>query len=266
MTDKTTYEEFIELSKNPPVWEGETLYKLSVVSINRDRRRYPRYDVGTYTQGFFHTREEAEQVMRQNKEGKSEQGDKIYCYYLQECPYSQMYHVYDFVTCRVYDAGGQLIEQSLCSKMDHLDVDSNEFFGRTENKLRFKEGDIVEVLGKDKVWLSVVISTPPSPEQVWTIHNNYIQMLLRRDLEMGGKEEDFSFDGRREGLFFEAMDDSYTVIDGPSAACHHHIEAIHIFAPHFTIPAKICQRFEKYYNEYLKECEEYNEYKRKKNK
>ncbi len=256
MTEKTTYEEFMELSKNPPVWKGETLYELSVVSIEPYGRRYPRYDVGTYTQGFFRTREEAEQVMRQNKEGKDKHGEKIYCYYLRECPYSLMSHVCDFVTCRVYDASGQLIEQALCSKMQHLDVDSNEFFGRTEDKLRFKKGDIVEVLG-NKVWLAVVINTPPEPETVWAVHNNYIRMLHRRHLEMGGREEDFSFDGRSEGLFSDAFDDSYTVIDGPSAACHHHIEATHIFAPHFAIPAKTRQRFERYYEAYLKECEKY---------
>ncbi|MCD8209142.1 MAG: hypothetical protein LUD72_14480 [Bacteroidales bacterium] len=220
MTDKTTYEEFMGLSKKPPVWKGKTLYELSVVSIELYRRRYPRYDVGTLSQGFFNTREEAEQAMRQHKEEKDKYAYETYCYYLHEYPCSRIINIADSVSCRVYDASGQLVEQTLCSNMRHLDDSSNEFFGRTENKLRFKKGDIVEVLGRDEVWLAVVTATPPSPERVWTIHNNFKRTALKEHLERGGTEEDFAYDGMCVGWGMDAMDDSYTVIDGPSADYH----------------------------------------------
>ncbi len=266
MTDKTTYEEFMELSKNPPVWEGETLYELSVVSIELYRRRYPRYDVCTLSRGFFNTREEAEQAMRQHKEEKDKYGNETYCYYLHEYPCSRMINVADSVSCRVYDASGQLIEQTLCSNMCHLHDASNEFFGRTEEKLRFKKGDIVEVLGRqrDEVCLAVVTATPSSPERVWTIHNNFKSVALKEHLERGGTEEDFVYDGGSVGWSMDAFDDSYIVIDGPSASFHEHVEATRIFAPHFSIPAKTRQRFERYYEAFLKECEEYEKQRAKK--
>ncbi len=261
MTDKTTYEEFIELSKNPPVWEGETLYKLSVVSSFNYKRRYPKYCVSTLSLGFFYTREEAEQAMHQHKEEKDTYGFKKYCYYLHEYPCSQIINVSDFVTCRVYDADGQLIEQTLCSYSCYIDTDCNKFFGRAEEKLRFKKGDIVEVLHKDEVNLAIIVSFPASPERAWRFHcgmkEEYRTFLLKKHIEQGGTEENFIFDDNQRQFFMDYSDDSYTVIDGPSYDSDEHVEAIHIFAPHFTIPTKMRQRFERYYNEYLKECEEY---------
>ncbi len=235
-----TYEEFMKLSKNPPQWEGDTLFKLTIVTIDKNqRRRYPKYDVWEYSQGFFHTRKEAEQFMCQNTTGKDECGNRIFCYYLYEEPYATILNTGDYISCRVYDEYGQLIEQSLCADLC-FDHDCRMFFGRPAEKVRFKEGDIVEILNlyNDKVSLGVVTYIPVSPERIWRAHTR-----LKHS----------------EVYVFDASDDSYTFIDGPSYEHDFdHIAPIYFFAPHFPIPDKIRQRFENYYKKFLKERESHD--------
>ncbi len=236
-----TYEKFMELSKNPPQWEGETLFKLTIITIDRwQRRRYPKYGVCEYSHSFYHTREEAEQFMRQNTTGKDEFGSRIFCYYLHEYPYATILNVHkDYLSCRVYDEYGRMIEQSLCADIG-FDNKCRMFFGRPAEKVRFKEGDIVEILDiyNSKVSLGVVIYLPMSPEKIWRIYT-------KLDMDSGF-------------YALDASDDTYTFIYGSSYEHDYdHIAPIYFFTPHFKIPDKIRQRFENYYKNFLIKQESY---------
>ncbi|MBP5297610.1 MAG: MBL fold metallo-hydrolase, partial [Lachnospiraceae bacterium] len=46
-----------------------------------------------------------------------------------------------------------------------------------------------------------------------------------------------------EPYFGDDSDDSYIVVDGPSYDCHNHIDALHLYTPHFKIPKHILRNY-----------------------
>ncbi len=258
-----THEEFMKYAENPPSFDGETFFNLQVITIDRRyRRRYPKYRVDQLYEAYFKTLAEAEEFMRSNRTGKAECDEQIYCYKVYEYPYSRMLCGFDVVSCRVYDELGTLLDQTRCAgAFGNKHLYSN-FFGRPDDQVRFKGGDIVEVLCGDDVRLAVVYYPPSSPEQVWEAFSRkrekFKRHLMERHIKSGGKEENFElyehddyFDGH------DYYDDQYMVLDTVKRHDHDHILSVNVFKPRFRVSAKMRQRLEYTYQTLLRKDEGY---------
>ena len=91
------------------------------------------------------------------------------------------------------------------------------FEGRNPEEVRFKPGDIVDVLWCGEIQLGFVAAVPPDKEEAARINSGGIITL-------------------------DVTDDSYMVFLGENYSIHQHIDVLHVFEPHFRIPERIRQR------------------------
>ena len=101
------------------------------------------------------------------------------------------------------------------------------FKGRPEKSLRFKAGDIVEVLDGTEVRLAVVTAVPPTKEQ----HHEQVQNTGCRVPAM------------------DASDDVVAVIYSPEG--HDRVHTLNVMRPHAPLADEVRQRFEGYYKAFL---------------
>lgn len=74
----------------------------------------------------------------------------------------------------LYDNEGNLVDRSLSSPYDNEEKGyfSGRFMGRNETNIRFKRGDIIEMLTNDTSRLVIVSDPPISTEEVWARYKN----------------------------------------------------------------------------------------------
>ena len=147
--------------------------------------------------------------------------EDVYVFYIREVPVDVPAPGVQCLSERVYGPDGQLIDFRDFSSVDEV---PGVFEGRTPERIRFKQGDIVEVLGMDEVELAYVAGGPVSHEEAARINSEAIITL-------------------------DVTDDSYTVFLGPTFSFHQHIDALCVFKPHFKVPGPMLRRIEK-----SKEC------------
>ena len=147
--------------------------------------------------------------------------ENVYAFYIREVPVDVPAPGVQCLSERVYGPDGQLIDFRDFSSVDEA---PGVFEGRTPERIRFKQGDIVEVLGMDEVELAYVANGPVSREEAARINSKAIITL-------------------------DVTDDTYMVFLGPDYSYHRHIDALNVFAPHFKVPGPMIKRIEKY-----KEC------------
>ncbi len=262
-----TCEMLEKLARNPPKWKGETIFVLRVLTVDKWEKKssgyYPRYSVEESTYGVFRTVEEAERHMYHNADENGLYDETIFCQYLYEFPYGERWCWHRYVSCRVYDAHGNLTVQSVCSGMSDDDSVFGTFFGRPRDMMHpFKRGDIVEVLWGHEVSLAVMLHTPSTTEEVL----EHYRRAKERDLERWGYDKIdnwLEFTAWENGvpkyfrggdLLQDYSDDCYYVIDGlqdDKHDSHDHPATISLFAPHFKIPKRIRERFERYYQHWI---------------
>lgn len=249
MTKLSSYEEFRLLAEHPRNRNAPAIFLLEVIETEETEDNqpspYPMYKVRTYSRAFATTLEEAERLMHQDilyRKKIKESDDwmqEVFCYYISEKPLDMMHFKGEYLSQRMYDAEGSLIDKSLCCtgfktyspnicNMSEYDRNENEtFHGRPEEQIRFHKGDIVEILRGNEVKLAIVVGTPLTTEWIWK---------KRQELQekLGSEVMPYEFD---------TSDDSYTVVDGPGYEYHDHVSAMQVFAPHSPIPTDIQQKF-----------------------
>ena len=188
MTRISSYEEFKQLAEHPQHRDVPAIFLLEVIETDEQEEGqllyYPQYKVRTYSRAYAKTLEETERLMHQDilyrkkiKETDDWMQD-VFCYYISEQPMSIMHFNGEYLSQRVYDAVGSLIDKSLCSTgfrayspsvydMSEFDRNSDEtFYGRSEEQIRFRKGDIVEVRRGNEVKLAIVVGTPLTTEWI----------------------------------------------------------------------------------------------------
>lgn len=187
-----------------------TVFQLLQVTY-RHPRRYPRFGVW-WTQLFIGSSLEAtEDYMR-----RYVSLEDVYVFYIRELPVDLPSLGHECISERVYGLDGELIDFRRFSTVQSSGV----FEGRSPEEIRFKPGDIVEILDLDEVHLAFVAGVPTSREEAKRINNDGIIRL-------------------------DVTDDSYMVFDGPGYCYHQHIDALRVFAPRFKIPNPIRRSIEK---------------------
>ena len=201
--------------------EIESIFKLTAYEKRGRRPHYPHFRIAA-SQGnsaYYRTVEEAEQAIRCHANP-----DLFHCWTLRELPLCIHHRNDESLSERVYLPDGTLwshrsyaylIPSVIPQGVSEIEFDNyiylrGYFHGRKPDEIRFKKGDIIEMLcyegnqfwGEGSVELAIVVDTPPTVE------------------EISAKTKAFLFSGENLtghrgfdlGTRFNALDDCYTII------------------------------------------------------
>ena len=160
---------------------------------------YPEFDVYHQEEFLFHTLEEAEAKIA---ELVAENSEDRYCFFIREVPVGvHCYHSWS-QRARAYTRDGKLFAESAASKVADKNGNDEPFYGRDEDELQFRLGDLVEVFRGDTVTLEIVCSLPPDRDAV-----------------------------KRRIIGLDYSDDCYVTLDGDEGymECHSHPEIVQCF-------------------------------------
>lgn len=190
-----------------------TVFQLEEVCIND--KRYPIRKTTRWTLGYHSTLEKAKQDMASSVDIEEESKPicDTLCYIITEWEIDSDCGL-DIISIQTY------LKDSSFYERNYVDRDK-VFRGRPKDKIRFKHGDIVEVLENGYLRLAIVGGEPSSVERV-----NY---LRERAIKNGHLKEG-------EDLFMDISDDQYMVYDLTGGG-HSHIESQFVF-PHFKHVSK----------------------------
>lgn len=201
----------------------ETLFELTVYTYQEWRRRYPRYSISKYGTYYCHTLVEAEDLLRQLILNKDNYGDlwipeNIHHFTINEYPYGNMAY---FITSRIYDYEGDLVDQSLCPS----NCKNGEFHGRPEEMVRFEQGDIVEMMLGDEIELGFVVGCPVDTKWAELVNS--------------------------EHPLFDDTDDSYVILTTSDYGSHNHVQSLDVFRPMFPIPNPTLNRLQNAFEKFV---------------
>ena len=192
-----------------------TVFELIQVSYLHPRR-YPSFRVYQTPLYIASSMEGAENYLHGYASIPGHRED-VYAFYIREIPVDVPAFGFECLSERVYDPDGTLIDKRDFSSVRAL---AGTFEGRPSEEIRFRPGDIVEVIWDHKVQLAFVAAVPPCQEEAERIN--------------------------AEGPFeLDASDDSYMVFLGEKYCYHEHVDALRVFSPHFKIPDATRQKIEK---------------------
>ena len=176
----------------------DVIYRLDgYVISDLEEASYPEFDVYHQEEFLFHTLEEAEAKIA---ELVAENSEDRYCFFIREVPVGV--HCYWSQRARAYTRDGKLFAESAASKVADKNGNHEPFYGRDEDELQFRLGDLVEVFRGDTVTLEIVCSLPPDRDAV-----------------------------KRRIIGLDYSDDSYVTLDGDEGymECHSHPEIVKCF-------------------------------------
>ena len=186
----------------------DVIYRLDgYVISDLEEASYPEFDVYHQEEFLFHTLEEAEAKIA---ELVAENSEDRYCFFIREVPVG----VHCYHSCsqraRTYTRDGKLFAESAASKIADKNGDYEPFYGRYEDELQFRLGDLVEVFRGDTVTLEIVCSLP--------LDRDAVKQRILANTRMFGIGLDYS-------------DDCYVTLDGNEGymECHSHPEIVQCF-------------------------------------
>ncbi len=265
-----TFEEYKQLALNPPEQREESLFVVECITIDglpeRRRQHYPCYEISHRQKVYCQTLEKAtdcvkRQVEEYEKKDKDERME-VFCYYIWEYPWGkELYEVERYVfSWRMYDAAGQLIDRNVCAGYDLTDGNSDLYSyyrGRSEELVRFKKGDIVEMVWRGQVMLGFVVGVPLSIERCWEMDKRRVESFREMEKERGWKKE-LSDEEICNMYACDISDDCYIVLTTSDYVSHSHVSSTDIFKPHFPIPNYMRKKLENNYQKYVRKNEREN--------
>ena len=178
----------------------DVIYRLDGYMISDpEEASYPEFDLYHQEEFLFHTLEEAEAKIA---ELVAENSEDRYCFFIREVPVGvHCYHSWS-QRARAYTRDGKLFAESAASKVADKNGNDEPFYGRDEDELQFRLGDLVEVFRGDTVTLEIVCSLPPDRDAV-----------------------------KRRIIGLDYSDDCYVTLDGDEGymECHSHPEIVKCF-------------------------------------
>ena len=206
-----TIEDFKRYAYREPSLEGNWLYRLCQAKLDKPLKNpYPKFDLDCMEERVFASFDDAIEFINSHKD------DTVYCSWIIQMPVGGF--MWEHGAKWLIDKNGQILDYTTCQSFgDGIEFN---FFGRPEERRRFKPGDIVEVVTGEEVHLAVVHHNMPSIEECYRIY--------MRGQKMGLK-----------GIGSDFTDESETVIDGPSYYCHDHVSPLSLMKPRFPIPPEL---------------------------
>jgi hypothetical protein len=200
---------------------------------------YPEFDVVKTKLGFYSTLKKAESALKQDmKEGIKHEGWPTYCYYICEHPLdtSEMSHIGH--RCRSYLPNGDLFDATMTSELPDAERKLPKFKGRTPEQVRFKKGDIVEVLDSMcRVSLGIVFKSPLTEEEV---QNRYLRLARQgKPIPVYLNYRDDSYRTLCLSKFeYEEVTADRSLVNDEEWLCgtHDYPLCVKIFPPHLPVP------------------------------
>lgn len=186
----------------------DVIYRMDgYVISDLEEASYPEFNVYHQEEFLFHTLEEAEAKIA---ELAAENSEDRYCFFIREVPVGVLCHHFWSQRTRSYTRDGKLFAESAASSVADKNDDYEPFYGRDEDELQFRLGDLVEVFRGDRVSLEVVCSLP---------------------LDIASVEKRKLANTRKFGIGLDYTDDGYTTLDGDEGymECHSHPLVVQCF-------------------------------------
>lgn len=215
-----TFEQFKEYADRQPSLAGNWIYRLEHIGMVENSVKYPEFETRS-NEYYFHTFGEAENFIREIISDETDAYADTYAFIITQLAVGEK-HWSPRGAMWLYDYKGNLIDY--CITTCEEDPYKSAFFGRSAERMRFKKGDIVEVISRDSVNLAVVADEGPSVEWFWRLYNR--------------TKDD------RGGYFADESDDCYYIIDGPGFAYHSHVSPVALMKPRYEIPNDVKAFFE----------------------
>ncbi|MBO7585894.1 MAG: hypothetical protein J6T13_01765 [Bacteroidales bacterium] len=146
---------------------------------------------------------------------------------------------------RTYTADGKPNDENL---FDHQC--ERHFKGRIPDQIRFKPGDIVEVINDWRAVLCVVWHTQPTVEDFERKRPYWLENHKKRCLEKG-------IEYKEECFHWDYSDDCYVVYSLGEGDIHFHPESPEVFFPTKPVPKSLQAKLKAKYEEMLREAEEW---------
>lgn len=218
--ENLTFEQFKALADRQPSFEGSWVYRLTHSTLWGDYE-YPEFRI--HNIGYlFLSLEEAKKYMEERLVPETERYE-TYRFLIEQVPIGDAENLIG--AAWVYDKDGSLVETS--TTISYGKFPESSFFGRSRERIRFHEGDIVEVVDGDNVHLAIVGDEGPTVKWFWDLYRR--SMLERNKFGKSYYSAGFS-------------DDCYYVIDAPGCHAHQHVTTL--MAPSLPIPQDIREYFE----------------------
>lgn len=247
MKKDLSFEEFENYARNVPRRGYKTVFCLVEIDVTTDSEErevmYPEFEIFRSIKGIFSDKEQAETGIQECIKTAVKCHTEIYCFKVYEVPLNHVTYIgtgtfFRAVREYLYDDKGHEIDYTTCSSLDEdIFTEYGSFLGKPKEQMRFKKGDLVEVIEQDSVRLAVVNHDPT--DTVWC-YDLYKRLKKRNDLI----------------YFLEASDNQATVLDGPSFHTHSHEQLVDIMKPRYPIPEEMKREYESFIP--LSEAEENN--------
>ena len=185
--------------------------------------KYPEFKVYESRYGLYSTLAKAEQAMKEWADSHCEVIDETFGFHITELYIDSMF---DIKTIRNYLSDGSLLDECLLE----------EFFGRPADKVRYRNGDLVEILSGETVSLGIVGNPPNTPEE---------NQKCKERLQASGFDlDDFLADDFYYILHFS--EEEYH----PDGYCYSHSSSTSLFPVRFPVSDEIKNNLEKHYRNY----------------
>ena len=166
-----TFEEYKKHAENPQFSDAPAIFKIEVYVIDScGSKKYYRKTMSEpwkYSEIYCLTLEDAKQCLHNEMDRI---GFEKYCAYIFQIPINKSTN-FPYDRAWLYDHNGNLIDQSYCPY--NINEEHFPFRGRPEYAIRFKRGDIVELLNDhcDESKFAIVYNIPPDIETAYKMNN-----------------------------------------------------------------------------------------------
>jgi hypothetical protein len=208
--------------------------------------QYPIFEVSSFGVGFFSSLKSAEAALSKYISEQTE--DDVYCFFIKEFAVDDLLYSYT-ESERVYSPAGELIDECLVAELE------GDFYGRPPEKIRFKVGDIVEVLAYGHVELGIVYAVPETPdemkERIAYLIEHYYPNDTNHDFQSGYGDDCYNV---YSGKMWDKDDNCFSLYDWKDGDdCetldfHGHIQSCCLFPPRLPVPENLKNKLISYYN------------------
>lgn len=227
-----TFDEFKYMALHPKECDAPGVYKVKLYKYDT-HSLYPILELEEDHESVFPTFEEAKRCVTGFDITKN---SKPYCSFITYHKYGEETLYGHYNKRWIFDYEGNQLDESLSPGT--VEYHYNPFRGRPENLIRFKPGDIIEVLDLDEMTasLAIVAREPISIEKAWEINLKRCQEKRLSGIKCEPGEDEIAV--------LMTYDDYYRVIHLSEAKNDFYSTHVHptlIIKPHDEVPESMKQ-------------------------
>ena len=247
----------------------KTIFELTKITTN-SKARYPIRKTKTDELGLFTTLEKArKQMLKDVKESQEYEQqrlkeiaeglyiedekcfghDIVLAYSITEHQLDLGSDWKDIQSVRTYTATGKLNDENLLDRQC-----KGHYKGRTPDQIRFKPGDIVEVIDDRQAELCVVEHAQPSVEEYAHYWQNCLEEYRKMCREKGVECKEEEYTDKQVPFHWDYSDDCYVMLSLGEGDTHFHPESPEVFRPTKPVPKSLREKLKAKYEEMSQQC------------